>query len=690
MLIGRITINHSMFDDKLKLNLNYNSNNQRYTTTVDGGAYDPATGTGESFSRNIYSAALVSNPTLPVYKREVPDNILALQAPYNGPWAQPSALIGIANPLSSIEEQNGINSSQRNRIYGNITFTPVKSLRFNALLSTERYNQIRGYKESFNSFNTTVAKNRNGFASRGTIQSVANLLEITGQYSKEWNDHSLTALMGYGYQDNIREDYYMQNWNFPTDQFGWDNMGLGRANSDITGSPIPEGSSKTSGNLISFFGRVNYNYKDRYLLQASLRREEDSRFLGSNQVWGNFPAVSAAWRINKESFFDNIEIFNDLKLRAGYGITGIAPNAPYLAMYRLGYTGNSNTFFYNGQWVNLLVPQSNPNPAFTWEKKKELNVGLDFAMLNNRISGSIDYYSRRTVDLLYNYPVPVPPNVYPTTLANVGTIRNTGLEALINGMIIKSRDFDWFTTLTFSTNSNKLVSLNNEQYKLTSDYFYAGDVQPPVSGVPTHRVKVGEPIGQIWGWKVLDISDDGKWIYEDKEGNAVPSNKATPEDRQVLGNGLPKYYAGWNNNLRYKAFDLGITMRGAFKYKIVNFTRIHYENYRDQGLNNLKAGYENVMDKAVLTDGKQFNSYYVENGDFWKIDNITLAYNFKPYFVKGIKSARIYASVLNTACFTGYKGLDPEVTRSGLTPGTDDRNKFPTTRVFTFGLNLGL
>lgn len=690
MLIGRIAINHSMFNDKLKLNLNYNSNNQRYTTTVDGGTYDPSTGTGESFNRGIYNAALISNPTLPVYRKDLSDSILGLQAPYTGPWAQPSALIGIANPLSSIEEQNGINTAQKNRIYGNITFTPTENLRFNALLSTERFNQIRGYKESFNSFNTTIAKNRNGFASRGTAQTVSNLLEITGQYSKEFGDHSLTALLGYGYQSNVWEDYWMQNWNFPTDQFGWDNMALGRANSDITGSPIPEGSNKTSNNLISFFGRVNYTYKDRYLVQASLRREEDSRFLGSDQVWGNFPAVSAAWRINRESFFENVSFFNDLKLRAGYGVTGIAPTSPYLAMYRLGYTGNNNTFYYNGQWVNLLVPQSNPNPAFTWEKKKEFNIGVDFAMLHNRISGSVDYYDRRTVDLLYNYPVPVPPNVYPTTLANVGTIKNTGLEVLLNGVVVKNKDFEWSTTVTFSTNNNKLVSLNNDQYKLTSDYFYAGDVQPPVSGVPTHRVKVGEPIGQIWGWKVLDITDDGKWVYEGQDGKPVQSDKATPEDRRVLGNGLPKYYAGWNNNFRYKNFDLGITMRGAFKYQIINFTRIHYENYRDQGLNNLKAGYEKVMNKAVLTDGKQFNSYYVENGDFWKIDNITFGYNFKPYFVKGIRYARLYASVLNTACITGYKGLDPEVTRAGLTPGTDDRYKFPTTRVYTFGLNLGL
>ena len=178
-----------------------------------------------------------------------------------------------------------------------------------------------------------------------------------------------------------------------------------------------------------------------------------------------------------------------------------------------------------------------------------------------------------------------------------------------------------------------------------------------MSGVPTHRVKVGEPIGQIWGWKVLDITEDGKWIYEDQNGNAVESKDVKIEDRKVIGNGLPKHYLGWNNDFRYKNFDLSVTMRGAFG-------------------------------KAVLTDSKQFNSYYVEDGDYWKIDNIVLGYNFKKDFIKGIKGMRLYFSVQNALTITGYKGLDPEVGGSLLTPGTDDRNKYPTTRSYTFGVNL--
>lgn len=677
-LIVRLAVNHSMFNDKLRLNMSVNSNTQNYTTTGDG----------SSFNRGVYSAALVTNPTLPIYKSDVNPDILAAMPEYDGPWAQPSALVAIANPLSSLETANGKHHRQRTRLNANVTYQPIESLKLNALVSWDRFNETRGYRETFDNFNTTVAHSRNGFASRGTQETTEQLFEFTAQYSKVFGAHNLSVLGGYGYQKNSWEDFWMRNWNFPTDQFGWDNMALGRGDSDVAGAPIPINSNKTSGNLISFFGRINYILAGKYLATISIRHEADSKFVGSDQVWGTFPAVSLAWRINEENFMKNVKWINSLKLRAGFGVTGIAPSNPYLASYRLGYTSNSDTFYYNGEWVNKLTPQSNPNPKFTWEKKKEFNVGLDFSILKDRISGSVDAYSRKTVDLLYNYPVPVPPNVYGTTLANVGTISNKGLEIMVNAIVMNTKNFGWNTTVTYSTNKNKLDKLNNSQYQLANDYFYVGDAQPPMSGVPTHRVKVGEAIGQIWGWKVLDITDAGKWIYEDKDGNAVESKDIKIEDRKVLGNGLPKQYLGWNNEFRYKNFDLNVTMRGAFGFQNVNFTRLHYENSRDQAMNNLKAGYEKVFGKAVLTDSKQFNSYYVEDGDYWKIDNIMLGYNFKKDFIKGVKGMRLYVSIQNALTITGYKGLDPEVGGSLLTPGTDDRNKYPTTRSYTFGVNL--
>lgn len=389
-LIVRLAVNHSMLNDKLRLNVSVNSNTQNYTTTGDG----------SSFNRGVYSAALVTNPTLPIYKQDVNKDILSSMPEYDGPWAQPSALVAIANPLSTIETANGRHHRQRTRLNGNVTFQPIESLKFNALLSWDRYYETRGYRETFDNFNTTVAHSRDGFASRGTCETTDQLFEFTAQYSEVFGIHNISVLGGYGYQKNIWEDYWMRNWNFPTDQFGWDNIALGRGDSDIAGAAIPINSNKTSGNLISFFGRINYILAGKYLATISVRHEADSKFVGSDQVWGTFPAVSLAWRINEENFMKNIKWINSLKLRAGYGVTGIAPSNPYLATYRLGYTSNNDTFYYNGQWVNKLTPQSNPNPEFTWEKKKEFNVGLDFSILKDRISGSVDAYYRKTVDLL--------------------------------------------------------------------------------------------------------------------------------------------------------------------------------------------------------------------------------------------------------------------------------------------------
>ena len=683
-IIARLNVRHSMFDGKLRLNLNYLVNNYKYHTTGDGA----------SFNQGVYNAALISNPTLPVYKSQVDTAVLASMPSYDGPWAQPSALVAIANPLSSLREASGVNTSQTTRIYGTLRYDPFRFLAFNASLSTERYNQVRGYMETFDNFITTVEHSRNGYASRGTDQTVNNLAEFYGDYHPHFGGHSLSVMAGYGYQSMVTEDYYMQNWNFPTDAFDWNNMGLGRANSAIAGQPIPEGSSKSSYNLISFFGRVNYNYQDRFLAMLSVRHEADSRFLGSEHPWGTFPAVSVGWNLNHESFLKNVKAIDQLKLRAGYGMTGVSPNSPYLADYRLGYSGNNNSFYYNGDWVNLLQPQSNPNPAFTWEKKGEFNVGVDFSLFSQRLYGSVDAYSRKVTDLLYNYPVPVPPNLYGNTYANVGTMKNKGLEILVNAVPVKKGRFAWTTTVTFSTNKNTMGRLNSNKYSLGADYFYVGSAQPPINGEPTNIVQVGQPIGQIWGWKAVDISSDGKWIYRGKDGEPVPSDKATPEDRQVLGNGIPRYFAGWNNTFRYGGFDLGITMRGQFDYQIINFTRMHLEDFAaNSGRNVLKSAFDKVFGKAVLTDQMAFNSYYVENGDFWKIDNITLGYTFKPGFIKGFKGARIYLATDNTFCITGYKGLDPEIpllTDDGLAAGTDDWYRYPPTRTFTLGINFTL
>jgi TonB-linked SusC/RagA family outer membrane protein len=657
---GRLDVNHSMFDDKLKVNIGLLSNSNKYTTTGDG----------LSFNGYTYRQTLIRNPTSPVRDSA-------------GNWFQQTGLFNYENPLSRLYESDGENTAQTNRINGSLTLTPVTGLKLSALFSYTKNTQSRGYVETKKHI-STLRDGRNGFASVGSVDSVGRLMELTAQYSKEIQLHRFTALAGYSYQENTYRASWMQNWDFPTDLFGYSNIGIGNA---LKQGLAPEFSTQSETNLIGFFGRLTYSYDDKYLLMGSLRYEAASQLYGSKKPWGTFPAISAGWRITKEKFMQHQRIFDDLKLRAGYGVTGTQPTNLFLGVAILGY---GSYVYSNGVWIQTLGPTQNPNPDLRWEEKHETNVGLDWSMLKGRISGSVDYYIRRINGLLYDYQVPRPPNLFTTTRANVGKMENKGIEAIVNFTPLQTRDFVWNSSVNFSTNTNKLVSLSNDLYKTTNNYFTTGGTGEPIQTF-TNIVTVGKNIGDFYGFKVIDVTDDGKWIYEGRDGKPVVYDdfQHAFEDKKVLGNGLPRYYAGWNNNFRYKQFDLGITMRGAFKYQILNFQRMYYENTGLQQYNRLKSAYDQVFGKAVLNKSMplEFNSYYVEDGDFWKIDNITLGYNLT-LKNKYIHSARIYASSMNTITITGYKGIDPEVNRLGLNPGVDDRDKYPSVRTFTLGVNL--
>ena len=680
-LIVRLAVNHSMLNDKLRLNVSVNSNTQNYTTTGDG----------SSFNRGVYSAALVTNPTLPIYKQDVNKDVLSSMPEYDGPWAQPSALVAIANPLSTIETANGRHHRQRTRLNGNVTFQPIESLKFNALLSWDRYYETRGYRETFDNFNTTVAHSRDGFASRGTCETTDQLFEFTAQYSEVFGIHNISVLGGYGYQKNIWEDYWMRNWNFPTDQFGWDNIALGRGDSDIAGAAIPINSNKTSGNLISFFGRINYILAGKYLATISVRHEADSKFVGSDQVWGTFPAVSLAWRINEENFMKNIKWINSLKLRAGYGVTGVIVGDSYNSLTRYEY--GSPYFYDNGVWHQGLSVKSNPNPDLKWETSKEFNIGLDWAVLDERLSGSIDVYQKKTSDMLYDFTVPTPPNLYNKTLANAGKMRNQGIEIAVNAIPVRTKDFEWKTTVTASHNANKLLSLSNDLYETSNqiDHAYLGE---PIN-LSTQRMEVGRSMGQFYGMKSVGVSENGLWMVENTKTGEIEEftdNMLSNDDyRQYLGNALPKLYLGWNNSFRYKNFDLSFQMTGQFGFKILNEPRAYYEN-NSIAYNRLKS-----VQKApyggqytLSTAQKQtFVSYYLEDGDFLKMTNITLGYNIPLKSSKFVKNIRAYVSADNLFCITGYDGLDPEMSNGDIwSLGIDWRDKYPSTRSFTFGLNV--
>lgn len=417
-----------------------------------------------------------------------------------------------------------------------------------------------------------------------------------------------------------------------------------------------------------------------------MRHEGSSKF-GKDHKWGNFPAISLAWNMKGEQFLNNIQAISTLKLRAGFGITGTEPGSAYISLNSLNMGGYG---YYNGQWTNLLRPGGNPNPDLRWEKKEELNIGLDFGFLNDRISGSIDFYNRETKDLIGSYQVPVPPYYSAWITANAGSMRNTGLEVSLNVVPVQNKNLIWDSGINFSTNKNKLLSLSSDKY-FSDSYQNAGNTLAPIQQ-PTHRMQEGEPIGNFYGYKSIDIDEDGHWIIEGADGNPKPISEQQDSDKKVLGNGLPKFYLNWNNTIRYKQVDLSVTMRGAFGFQILNMAEMHYAAPVSLlgGDNVMEKAFDNVYGKRPLAydQSLQYVSYFVQDGDYWKIDNVTIGYTPKIGKNKWIKSFRIYGSISNLATITGYSGVDPEVSITGQTPGIDDRYRYPSARTFSLGVNL--
>jgi TonB-linked SusC/RagA family outer membrane protein len=654
-LTARADVNHSMFDGKIKINANVINRSRN----DDGG-----------FNTYAYRQAVIRNPT---------DSIRDFQ----GNWKERNIYF-YDNPVAYLEETIARNENQETRLSGSILATPMKGLNLKLQLGNVKTTSLSGFAETKKHVSTTK-NGRNGNASRGTSYQLDNLLELTGDYSRSFGEHKFTALLGYSYQDQKYEEFAASNWDFPTDQYSYNRLESGNA---LSRGQATMNSFATSFKLIGFFGRLNYNFNDKYILSASVRREGSSKF-GDNYKRGTFPAVSVGWRVKNEEFLKGVEFIDDLKFRAGFGVTGIAPSSSYLSLTSLNYGAR---FLSNGVWVQSLSPVRNPNPDLAWERKEEFNVGMDIAILKNKVSATVDVYKRTTRDLLYNFNVPVPPYLFGSILANVGVMENKGVEVLVNYTAVQTKNVQWQMNANFSTNSNRLVSLSDSRFQTTSNFFTAGGTGEPVQDV-THRIDIGGPIGNFWGYKSVDIDNNGLWIIEGADGKPKPYASNTIEDKKILGNGLPKYYVGMNQTLRVKNFDLSVLVRGAFGFQILNFQRMFYENSQPQILGNynvLLSAFDKVYGKAELKNSQAYVSHYIEDGDYVKVDNITLGYNLPMRNNKVFKNIRMYLSGLNTITITGYKGIDPEVTRAGLAPGNDERDKYPTTRTFTFGTIFSL
>ena len=584
------------------------------------------------------------------------------------------------NPVQN-QDQN-YRKSRNNYFYGagDVQFTIIDGLTTKLQMYKSRFNS--DYSEWQDPRNSR-GQGDNGYARRRARTWDRNLLEWTFNYNKAFGseeEHKIDAVAGYSWENNLYADQSSIVRNFAVVGMGADNLQSGNSLKigDVT-------SSRNEYKLISLFARAHYSWKERYMITATVRRDGSSKF-GANNKWGWFPSVSAAWGISQEDFMENADWVNDLKLRVGYGVTG---NQDGLQPYKsLDLYSASGTYYNNGTWPTAYRLSQNANADLKWEQTSMLNIGLDFTLFDSRLNGTIEWYDKRTSDMLYNYEVSMPTYVYSTIAANVGDMKNTGVEVLLNLDIIRNKKFTWNTSINLAHNKNEITKLSNDLY--STGRVYVGDPWiRGASGVTSHVIEEGYPVGQFYMLKCNGLDENGKFIIEDINGDG----QITDDDRTYCGDAQPDLTYGWNNTFTWGRWDASIFFRGTIGNKVLNNPLAAYGNntYID-GNNAMKND-----DLLKYTENSRVCSYYIENGSFLRLDNMSIGYTFNTKKIDWLEKARIYVAAQNLFVITGYKGLDPEVenfrgeasdTDAGLSPGIEPRNYMPKSRSFTFGVNL--
>jgi TonB-linked SusC/RagA family outer membrane protein len=598
----------------------------------------------------------------------------------------------ITNELARLEQERYGVQQQTTSGDGKLELEIIKDLKASIFGAVQRDSRIWSEyrdKASQNSVENNDAPN-GGYAARVTELNQNFNVEPTLEYTKIFGKHKLSAIGGYSFRYEVNEGFNANNRGYVNDLFEDNNLG----SVPIKVNTVGLGSFKNDNTLIALFGRINYALGDKYFAQAIIRREGSSRF-GANNKWATFPAVSGGWNITQEEFMKNITFVNNLKVRAGYGETGNSGFANYASLVTLGTGGIY--LFPTGEYLQTYGPSRNPNPNLRWERKRETNIGIDFTVLNNKLTGSIDLYKRVTKDLLDTYTSPQPPFVQSSIYTNVGTISAKGIELTLSYAAIKKRDFTWRIDFAGSTTDNKLDSYSNDEYRRDMKEF--GSIGGFGALGNAFRTYEGRNIGEFWGKRFAGFTPDGKWQFYTKDG-AIVSNaniNTSPfrdqTDLAVIGNAIPKYYLSLTNNFTYKNFDLRIFLRSKLDFDVLNTTAISYGNKNGATTNLLNSAFDKYNE---IKDTYMYTDYYLEKGDFLKIDEITLGYTFK-LNSKSFRNLRIYATGQNLVTFTAYTGNDPDYIQdvgmgqeiNGRSLGIDTRSPYPATRQFLFGVNFG-
>lgn len=658
-LIGRAFVETKTLKDRLTLSLNVNAS----VTNQDN---VPADVQGMS----VYDAMTYYLPISPIKTAE-------------GEWFENATKSQYYNPVSLIEENTYEAISKRLQGNAKASLKIIDGLTYN--LSLAYQNEHYTYN-TYNSTKSLINAAYKGYARRASVENKKKMLETYINFDRTFNDvHKLGIMAGYSWEEgNDNDGFQLSTYNYFNDALGYHNLGMGNE-VDLNGF----GDYRLSTlRMISFYGRANYSFNSKYLLQATVRRDGSSAF-GKNNRWATFPSFSVAWRLAEEDFIKNLNVFDDLKLRVGYGVSGNSLGFDaFTAIQRYKAEGWFNSS--SGKDTHMLIGASNANPDLKWERTGMFNVGIDFGFFNNRLSGTIEYYNKLTKDLIADYEVSTTKYLYKYMQANVGEVSNKGIEITLNAIPVQTKNFTWQTTLNLSHNKNKVEKLHNDEYAVT----YMDKAKIDAQGQSNNyqqRIMEGYPIGQFYTWEWAGWNEDGVslfYVHDPKTGERTGETTTTPTDadRTFTGSAQPKLNLGWNNSLTWKGWTLTAFFQGVFGNDILNASRAYLHNASYIGLKNIAADFP-TTDKANDTNSQMLSDRYIENGSYLRLSTLSLGYDFGNIgdYINGL---RVYATCNNVFCISGYKGLDPEVSLGGIEPGIDNRQTYPRTRTFMLGVNI--
>ncbi|OQP61761.1 SusC/RagA family TonB-linked outer membrane protein [Niastella vici] len=648
---ARGNLESKFFNERLKLGISITNSTTRHND-VDQGA--------------LFNNMLTYMPTVNVRR---PD----------GSFTEDFSRGGYLNPVGILANNVLKSKEEKTLLTGLAEVKILKGLVYTLSISGQKEQTTR---DIYYNASSGQAVGANGRAYRSNFENTKQVIESYFNYDRSWGQHNIKLLGGYSWQqDRIGDGFGISTQGYTNDLLTYYNYAV--SNPFTVGNVRFDNAIISTLRLISFYGRINYQYDDKYLLQVSLRNDGSSAF-GKNNRWGYFPAVSAGWRITRESFMAGQKIFDELKLRAGYGVSGNSLGFDaFTSIVRYGLGGK---FYLNGNYQTGLLPVQNDNRDLKWESTAMTNIGLDFAIFNNKVSGSIDYYIKNTSDLIYNYPVSTTQYFVSTMTANVGKVKNTGIELTLTAIPVSTKGFTWTTSANLAHNKNEVTSLANDKFPsltVIPTAYLGGKGQ---TNVWSQVIREGEPLGTFSLWHYAGKNDAGTSTFLTADGKVIASQPST-NDLMIAGNAQPKLMFGWNNSFTYKNFDLNFFLRGVTGNKILNNTLAQLNNPADSKTLNIPKftlGESYKDNIAYLTSDR-----FLEDGSYIRMDNATLGYSLNAK-VKYISKMRFYLSTNNLFTITGYRGIDPEISIGGLTPGPgiDAKNFYPKTRSFIFGANL--